>query len=105
MPPGFAQLKDITNEEKAPHTESTTTKRNLYRASAHITDIAKEHPWKTFLLEQSYEGIKTIHQRTAGVAQARQRFLHVVYAYAWLHVVYMYLCMAMKDYVALCMPM
>ena len=55
--PGFDQLKDITIEEMAPHTESTTTKRNLYRASAHITDIAKENPWKTLWIDQSYEGI------------------------------------------------
>ena len=38
---GFAQLKDISKEEMAPHTESTITKRNLYRASAYI---AKENP-------------------------------------------------------------
>ena len=41
MPPGFTQLKVVTNEDMAPHTESITTKTNLYRAFAHIISKRK----------------------------------------------------------------
>ena len=41
IPPGFTQLRVVTNEDMAPHTESTTTKTNLCRAFAHIISKRK----------------------------------------------------------------
>ena len=35
--PAFTQLKDVTHEEMAPHTDSTTTKRN--RKGKSLKDI------------------------------------------------------------------
>ena len=43
IPSGFAQLKDITNKEMAPHTESTTTKLEIFIQSLRSYHIAN---WK-----------------------------------------------------------
>ena len=44
IPPGFAPLKDITNEEIAPHTESNTTKLEILTEPPLISYCKLENP-------------------------------------------------------------
>ena len=63
---------DITNEEMAPHTESTTTKLEIFTEPPLISYYKLENPLKTFWLKQSDKGIT----QSISEPQESRRFTH-----------------------------
>ena len=63
---------DITNEEMAPHTESTTAELEIFTEPPIISHYKLENPWKTFWLKQSDKGIT----QSISEPQESRRFTH-----------------------------